>query len=138
MENKKPSKLEKIEKFYVVPCGPMEIEADSVCRRSLSQGMDKLLDRLTQEVNPEIPPSAKLPKGTVADETGKLVVEKSESREDKKQRLIEEGKLRAEVRLAIKQYQEGLNPGDLRQDNLQGNSKLLQDITGRIHPHLNT
>lgn len=132
-----PSKKEKIEKFYRVPCGPMDIDADSVCRKSLSQGMDRLLDRLTQDVNPEIPPAAKLPKGTTVDETGRLMVEKSESRDDKKQRLIEEGKLRAEVRLAVKHYQEGLNPGNLRQDTLQGNSKLLQDITGKIHPHLN-
>lgn len=132
-----PNKKEKIEKLYRIPCGPADIDADSVCRRSLTQGMDKLLDRLTQEVNPEIPPTPKLPKGTITDESGKLMVEKSESREEKRERLIEEGKLRAEVRLAVKHYQEGLNPGDLSQKNLQGNSKLLQDITGRIHPHLN-
>lgn len=116
------STTEKIEKLYRIPCGSMDLAADSVCRKVLSGHMDKLLDRLTQEVNPELPPPGKLPKGVSVDESGKLMVEESESREDRRDRLIEEGKLRAEVRGAVKQYQE----------TLQGNSKLLQDITGEI------
>lgn len=131
-----PSKKEKIEKLYRIPCGPMDISADSVCRRSLSDGVNKVLDRLSAETTPE-PIAGKLPKGLEPDNSGKLVVEKGESREDRKNRLIEEGKLRAEVLHAVKQYREGLNSGDLHQKDLQGNSKLLQDITGRIHPHLN-
>lgn len=121
---------EKIEKLYLIPCGPTDISADSVCRRSLSSGMDKILDRLTEETNPEIPPPAKLGKGLTYDESGKVIVEEldsKENRDEKKQRLIEEGKLRAEVNQVVKQYRE----------TLQGNSKLLQDITGVIHPHTN-
>lgn len=116
--------LEKIEKGYKVPCGSMDVSADSVCRRSLTSGLDKLLDRLTQEVNPLPITPASLPKGLASDETGKMVVELGEDRDGKLERLIEEGKLRAEARLAIKHYQE----------TLQGNSKLLQDITGKIYP----
>lgn len=116
--------LEKIEQGYKVPCGAMDVSADSVCRRSLTSGLDKLLDRLTQEVNPLPVTSASLPKGLSSDETGKLVVELDEDRDGKLERLIEDGKLRAEARLAIKHYQE----------TLQGNSKLLHDITGKIHP----
>ena len=121
------TKKEKIEKFYKFPCGPTDIDADGVCRKSLSEGMNRMMDRLTVEVNQELPPAAKLPKGITADESGKLMVEKEETPEERKAKLIEEGKLRAEVRHAVKQYQE----------TLQGNSKLLQDITGKIeswHP----
>ena len=128
---------EKIEKLYQVPCGPLDISADSVCRKSLSKGINKVLDRLSSDTTPEPPPPGKLPKGAVADSEEKLIVDKSETKEERKERLIEEGKLRAEVRYAVKQYQEGLNPGDLHQENLQGNSKLLQDVTGKIYPHLN-
>lgn len=131
------STKEKIEKRYQIPCGPMDITADSVCRRSLTKGIVKVLDRLSSETTPELPSPGKLPKGVAPDGDGKLIVDKSETREERKERLIEEGKLKAEVRNAIKQYQEGLNPGDLHQKNLQGNSKLLQDVTGRIYPHLN-
>lgn len=82
--------------------------------------MIKLLDRITSEINPEDPRS-KIPEGVKPGEDGKTLLP-SETREEKKQRLIEEGKLRAEVRSAIKQYQE----------SLQGNSKLLQDISGKL------
>lgn len=115
----------------------MDIAADSVCRRSLSTGINKVLDKLSSETTPEPLAPSKLPKGVTSDNEGKLIIDESETREERKQRLIEEGKLRAEVRHAIKQYQESLNPGDLHQKDLQGNSKLLQDVTGRIHPHLN-
>ncbi len=122
--NKEFTKQEKLEKGYVIPCGPMEISADGVCRKSLPGQVVKILDRLTLEVNPEPPPQGKLGKGLMADESGEIVDIPGETRDEKKQRLIEEGKLRAEVRAAIKQYQE----------TLQGNSKLLQDITGKIEP----
>lgn len=106
-------KLEKIEKGYRIPCGPMDISADGICRRSLRDGTNFLLDRLTKETNPEIPRASKLPNE----------VEMDESVEEKKRRLIEEGKLRAEVQAEVKKY---------REEILQGNSKLLQDISGRI------
>lgn len=122
--DKKLSLQDKIEKQYVIPCGPMDVSADGVCRKSLSQHMDRILDRLTVEVNPEPPPQGKLGKGLEADDEGKIVKIPGETREEKKERLIKEGILRAEVRAAIKQYQE----------TLQGNSKLLQDITGKIEP----
>lgn len=114
----------KLEKGYLIPCGPMDISADAVCRRSLKGNMDRILDRLTLEVNPEPPPSGRLGKGLEVNDEGKIVATPKETREEKKQRLVEEGKLRVEVRSAIKQYQE----------TLQGNSKLLQDITGKLEP----
>lgn len=116
---------DKIEKAYRIPCGPMDISADGVCRRSLKDSMDLLLDRLTMEVNPEIPKSGKLPSGLEINEDGSITGKKGETAEQRKERLIEEGKLRTEVQLEIKKYKEDL---------LQGNSRLLQDISGKIEP----
>lgn len=111
---------EQIERHYQIPCGFMGISADSVCRKSVRPAMVGLLDRATIEINPEDPKS-KIPEGVKPGGDGKLLLP-SETREEKKQRLIEEGKLRAEVRTAIKQYQE----------SIQGNSKLLQDTSGKL------
>lgn len=118
-------KLEKIEKGYRIPCGPVDVAADAICRRSLKDGTNYLLDRLTKETNPEVPKASKLPDGLETDEEGKVVGKKGESVEERKLRLIEEGKLRAEVQEEVRKYKEEV---------LQGNSKLLQDITGKIEP----
>ena len=87
--------------------------------------MDKLLDRLTLELHPSTK-SDKLPKNFEADEDGNLVemvkVEGKETSEERKKRLIDEGRMKAEVKMAIKSYEE----------ELQGNSKMLQDVTGKI------
>lgn len=112
---------DKIESQYRIPCGPMDIAADAVCRRTLKDSMDKLLDRLTLEVNPQVPTS-KLGKDVEVNEEGHIVKTAEESPEDKKQRLIEEGKFRADVQAEIKKYKE---------ETLQGNSKMLQDISGK-------
>jgi hypothetical protein len=46
-----------------------------------------------------------------------------ESPEEKKDRMIEEGKMRADVQHEVKKYKEGL----------MGNSKMLQDPSGKIN-----
>jgi hypothetical protein len=104
----------KIRDLYRIPCGPMEISADSVCRKGLKDSMDKLLDRLTHEVHPVVIDDADGADGNHA--------EKEETDDERKERLIKEGKLKAEVKATIRQYEE----------ELQGNSKLLQDISGKI------
>lgn len=115
----------RMEDLHQIPCGVMGISADSVCRRSLRDSMDKLLDRLTLELHPSTK-SDKLPKNFEADEEGNLVemvkVEGKETSEERKKRLIDEGRMKAEVKMAIKSYEE----------ELQGNSKMLQDVTGKI------
>jgi hypothetical protein len=65
---------EMVERRFVIPCGPMLIRADSVCRKSLRDTQNRLLDRLSMEVTLE----------------------------------------------------------DDFQEELQGNGKLLQDISGRM------
>lgn len=111
---------DKIEKGYRFPCGPMDVKADAICRRSLRDSMDLMLDRLTVDINPGIP-KKEVPSGMEVSEEGFLVGGKKESPGEKKQRLIAEGKLRAEVQLELKKYRE----------ELQGNSKMLQDVSGR-------
>jgi hypothetical protein len=103
-----------------LPCGPMTVGIDSVCRRRLRDHFDAFLDRLTEETHPE----------GVEDEILETDVEveipeekePEESDEEKKARLIKEGKMKAEVKHAVEKYKE----------KLQGNSKLLQDTSGKI------
>lgn len=148
--------IDKIEKRYRIPCGPMDISADGVCRRRLRDRFDDLLDKLTEQVHPEMPES-EVPSGYEMDEKGNLVSEEDKKRKEeaakarekaeadvekelsgfdkalseimdeedidqKKERLIEEGKMKAEVKAEIKKYEE----------KLMGNSKMLQDISGKI------
>ena len=111
---------DKIEEQYRIPCGPMDISADAVCRRSLRDNMDRLLDRLTLEVNPKAPVSD-LGKEFSVNEKGQIVGASKESQEEKKRRMIEEGKFRVDVQSEIRKYKEEI---------FQGNSKMLQDTSG--------
>jgi len=98
-----------------LPCGPVTVAIDGVCRRRLRDHFDTLLDRLTQETHPE-------GRDEEEEDLDEVDEEKEKTRAEKKERLIEEGKLRAEVNAKVKQYKE----------KLMGNSKLLQDPSGKI------
>jgi hypothetical protein len=63
-----------LERDFTIPCGPMSIRANSICRKSLRDKFDALLNRLETEV--------------------------------------------------VK--------GEVYQETLQGNSKMLQDVLGRL------
>jgi hypothetical protein len=103
-----------------LPCGAATIAIDGVCRRRLRDHFDALLDKLTKEVNPEgvdkeileMEEEAEIPEEKQPEETDK----------QKKDRMIREGKLKADVKKEVKEYEE----------KLMGNSKLLQDISGKI------
>lgn len=102
-----------------LPCGPMTVSVDGVCRRRLRDSMDALLDRLTQETHPEgideeilEVDEVEIPEEPEPEETGK----------EKKDRLIREGKLKAEVKHEVEKHKA----------KLQGNSKLLQDTSGKL------
>lgn len=101
---------DRIRDLYRIPCGPTEISADSICRKSLKDSMDRLLDRVIKEINP------------VDNSEVEVEIPKEETEEDLKIKLINRGKMKAEVKAIVKEYEE----------ELQGNSKLLQDISGRI------
>ena len=102
-----------------LPCGPMTVSIDGVCRRRLRDHFDALLDRLTQETHPEGVEEEILEVDEVEIPEEK---EPEESDKDKKKRLIKEGKLKAEVKHEVEKHKE----------KLMGNSRMLQDPTGKI------
>ena len=136
-----------------VPCGPMTVSVSAVCRRRLKDSFDTLLDRLTEEIHPELVP-AETPKNHTRTEDGKILhndaiarkkqagdaMKKGEEKvkkereknaphseevlQAKREKMIQEGRMKAEVKTGLKQYEE----------KLQGNSKMLQDISGKIEP----
>jgi hypothetical protein len=103
-----------------LPCGPVTVGIDGVCRRRLRDHFDALLDRLTQETHPEgadreileMEEEVEIPE----------VKEPEETDEEKKERLISEGKLKADVKKEVQKYEE----------KLFGNSKMLQSQSGKI------
>ena len=109
---------ELIEK-HKIPCGPVSVSVEGICRRRLRDHFDKLLDSLTQKTHPE---GRDLEEGVDELDLQEQEPEPEDTREDRKKRLIEEGKLRAEVSKEVGKYKE----------KLMGNSKLLQDPSGKI------
>jgi len=104
-----------------LPCGPMTVSVDGVCRRKLRDSMDALLDRLTKETHPEGVDTEIL---EMEEEVEMPEVEEPEETEDeKKERLIREGKLKADVKKEVQKYEE----------KLFGNSKMLQSKSGKIN-----
>jgi hypothetical protein len=103
-----------------VPCGPATVSVDSICRRRLRDHFDGLLDRLTQETHPEgvdqeilaMEEKVEIPEPPEPEET----------EEEKKERMIREGKMKVDVKKEIQKYEE----------KVMGNSKLLQDTSGKI------
>ena len=171
-------------KKHRLPCGPMTIAIDGVCRRRLRDSMDRLLDRLTQETHPEgrdpeqehdldvanhedaameqqpEPEESREEKKQRMLEDGKLKLEvkkelqdhekqlfpdkfenktkqeskeEKPSREERKKDLIQEGKLKNEVKKAVQRHADSIMPKTSNHaENLQGNSKMLQDPSGKI------
>lgn len=133
---------------HLLPCGPMSVSVEGVCRRRLRDSMDALLDRLTQETHPEgvdvdileMEEDVEIPEEKEPEETDK----------EKKERLIREGKLKADVKKEVQKYADKIMPKpktspkaktsdhseaeeeEHAEDKLQGNSKLLQRTDGKL------
>ena len=131
-----------------VPCGPVTVAANGVCRRRLKDIMDKLLDRLSQETSqeykpPEAPKDHEIKDGKVIHKDvikrneqsvasmkeGRKKAQKEREKAaaqptaaEQKKQMIDAAKVKVDVKLAAKEYEE----------KLQGNSKMLQDPTGKI------
>lgn len=130
------SRAERELAFHRVPCGAASVAASSVCRTRLRDKFDQLLDRLTEEIHPEYR-KEEMPKGYAKDESGKLVnLEEMEekARAEREPKIISDAEIEArrknkllkgmvdvDVKKEIQKYEE------------MGNSKLLQDISGKIN-----
>ena len=102
-----------------LPCGPMSVSIDGVCRRRLRDQFDALLDRLTSEIHPQGVDEEilEIDEVEIPEEP-----EEEETEEEMKERMIQEGKLKAEVKAEVEKYKE----------KLMGNSKMLQNPSGKI------
>jgi hypothetical protein len=105
---------------HKLPCGPMSVGVDGICRRRLRDQFDSLLDRLTKDIHPEGVDSEilEMDEEVIIPEP----VEKEETEDEKKKRMIKEGKLKAEVKHEVQKHA----------NKLMGNSKMLQDTSGKI------
>ncbi len=133
---KNPKELIKIRKL---PCGPVTIGIEGTCRRRLRDNFDALLDKLTQETHPEgadpeileMEEEVEIPEPKEPEETD----------EERKSRLVREGKLKADVKKMVTKYEEKIMPKpktsnhtepQFDEDELEGNSKLLQRRDGKM------
>ncbi len=119
--------------MHRVACGPVSIQASGVCRRRLRDSFNTLLDRLSEEtgpaqpIGPEIPGGHQMmPDGTIMSQSHLKAQEmKKQAKQAKKNDPI--GKLAEALKGAVG----GGDPGFAD----AGNSKMVQDTTGKIEPY---
>ena len=127
-------------KRHRLPCGAATVSIESVCRRRLRDHFDAMLDRLTEETHPE----GRDPEEEDLNEVD-LTQEPEETDAEKKKRMIQEGKLKMDVKKIVKRYEEKIMPKpkakaktsdhaepEEDEEDLQGNSRLLQRLDGKI------
>ena len=129
-------------KRHRLPCGAATVSIESVCRRRLRDHFDAMLDRLTEETHPE----GRDPEEEDLNEVD-LTQEPEETDAEKKKRMIQEGKLKMDVKKIVKRYEEKIMPKpkpkakaktsdhaepEEDEEDLMGTSKMLQDRTGKI------
>jgi hypothetical protein len=107
----------KLIELHKLPCGPMSVSIEGVCRRRLRDHFDMMLDSLTKETHPD-----GVDTNILEMEEEVEIPEPEETDEEKKERLIKEGKLKAEVKHEVEKHK----------NKLMGNSKILQDPSGKI------
>jgi hypothetical protein len=115
--------------MHRVPCGPMSVKASGVCRRRLRDNFGALLDRLSQETGPEQPVGPEVPKGYHMMPDGTIMSDAHMKAEEMK-KAKKEGKEDPVGKLA-----EALTGTLTQKHNEMGNSKMLQDPTGKIEPY---
>ena len=170
-----------------LPCGPVSIAIDGTCRRRLRDHFDAMLDKLTEKTHPEgvdkeileMDEQVDLPEEGESEETdeqkrermleeGKIKIdvkrelskyeadtseepeveeEEEETDDQMKKRLIQEGKMKADVKKVVQKYEDKIMPKpkpamksktsdhsetEEEEEELMGNSKMLQDTSGKI------
>jgi hypothetical protein len=117
--------------MHRVPCGPMSIKASGICRRRLRDNFNTLLDRLSEETGPQQPMGPEMPKGYHMMPDGTIMsdahMQAQEARKQAKKAKKENPM--GQLAEAIK----GLS-GPQQSFNDMGNSKMLQDPSGKIEP----
>lgn len=96
-------KAKELLEAHKIPCGPASIGADAICRRRLRDQFDALLDRLTEEVHPQGVDEEILEMEEQVDlpEEG----EQEETDEQKRERMLQEGKLKIDVKRELAAYE---------------------------------
>ena len=117
--------------MHRVPCGPMSIKASGICRRRLRDNFSTLIDRLSQETGPQEPMGPEMPEGYHMMPDGTVMsdahMQAQEARKQAKKAKKENPM--GQLAEAIK----GLS-GPQQSFNDMGNSKMLQDPSGKIEP----
>lgn len=125
----KTSKAHREISLHRVPCGAVSVNASAVCRRRLRDTFDKLLDKLCSDCYVS-PTEGDLPQGYELTEDGKIMdskylkekAKKKPAVAEKRKAMLDEAKMREEVKVKAKEHGK----------RLMGNSKLLQDTSGKI------
>jgi hypothetical protein len=159
MTKEKPS-LSDLLTLHKMPCGPMTIRANAVCRFKLSEDHARILDRISSLSTPEAI-KKEAPKGHTFGDDGKLVPDNvDQTPEAKGMKMFEEGIVKNEVKAKLKEHATALEPekepeptleerkkemlneakakvevkvkAREHEKRLMGNSKMLQDPTGKI------
>ena len=118
--------------MHRVMCGPMTVKASGICRRRLRDNFSTLLDRLSQETGPQQAMGPEIPGGHTMMPDGTIMSDDHLKKQDAKK----QAKKKAEND-PIKQLADALKGGmsqGFGEEKLQGNSKMLQDISGEIKP----
>jgi hypothetical protein len=109
----------------------MSIKASGICRRRLRDNFNTLLDRLSEETGPQQPMGPEMPKGYHMMPDGTIMsdahMQAQEARKQAKKAKKENPM--GQLAEAIK----GLS-GPQQSFNDMGNSKMLQDPSGKIEP----
>ena len=117
--------------MHRVPCGPMSIKASGICRRRLRDNFNTLIDRLSEETGPQQSMGPEMPKGYHMMPDGTIMsdahMQAQEARKQAKKAKKENpmGQL-AEAIKGLGSPQQSFND--------MGNSKMLQDPSGKIEP----
>lgn len=93
----------KLLESHKLPCGPMSVSIDGVCRRRLKDHFDSLLDRLTEEtrqsgVDEQILEMEEEP--IIPEEP-----EQEETEEEKREKMLADGKLKIDVKRELAKYE---------------------------------
>ena len=117
--------------LHRVPCGPMSVKASGICRRRLRDNFNTLLDRLSEETGPQQPMGPEMPNGYHMMPDGTIMSDAHMQAQEakKKARKAKKENPMGQLAEAIK----GLS-GPQQSFNDMGNSKMLQDPSGKIEP----